>query len=306
MKKSDGTEDPSAPWVRVTVRGVVEYLSDIPDYCWNSAEIRDSKGIIHRYTHLVNYDETFVNAYNNNEIIVVEEGSPVAQLCTWNQCDYHHLHYEMEENGKFLSPLASIIPHQDGEIPQIVSISFAVNNSGSNGNNWVPLNTVDPQGCTVVSGGVDIIAGICDRDRAGSSHPGTETLWVYNIRWRACSESNPNCSWIDTYPLDEIPSDWGAVNKNNYFTSSYFSVNAPWISDDSYCQKTSLYAVVTNFVGGIPDKAGFWDTGKIPDGKYIVSVEATDFAGRTVVSSVSVCVRNNSRPSPPKDFRIQP
>jgi hypothetical protein len=215
----------------------------------------------------------------------------------------------MEENGKFLNPLASIVPHQDGEIPQVVSISFAVNNSGSDNNNWAPLNAVGPQGCTVVSGQVDIVVDIRDRDRAGSNHPGTETLWVYNIRWRACPESDPDCPWNNTYSFNDMPVNW--QNKNNEWTSAYFSVNSPWISDSDYCKKTSLYGVVTNFVGGIPDKAGFWDTGKIPDGNYIVSVEATDFAAKTVKSSAKVCVRNNaapsagSPPSSPKDLRIR-
>jgi hypothetical protein len=275
----------------------------------NFTAIRDASGVIHRYAHLEHnsYSPTFVIAYNNQTIAA--EGSSIAKLYRWNDCGYHHLHYEVEENGKFLNPLASITPHQDGEVPQIVSISFAVNNSGNNSNNWVPLNTVDPQGCTVVSGGVDIIADIRERDRAGSNHPGTETLWVYNIRWRACPESNPNCPWNNTYSFNDMPVSWN--DGNNKWTSAYFSVNSPWISDSDYCKKTLLYGVVTNFVGGTPDKTGHWDTGKIPDGKYIVSVEATDFAGKIGKASIKVCVRNNvppsslSLPSSPKDLRIR-
>jgi hypothetical protein len=211
-----------------------------------------------------------------------------------------------------MSPLACITPHQDGELPQIVSIFFAVNNSGffavnssgSNSHDWVPLNTVDPQGCTVVYGEVDIVAQIRDRDSAGSNHVGTKTLWVHNVRWRACPESNPNCPWNNTYLFDSMPTTWFSQGHNNA-SSAYFSVSKPWESEEDYCLETPLYAVVTNFVGGIPDKAGFWDTGKIPDGNYVVSVEATDFAGKTAVSSVNVCVRNNVPPSSPGNLRIQ-
>jgi hypothetical protein len=253
MYQSNGTENPSAPWVRVTVGGVVEDLIDIPNTNQNFATIRDANGVVYRYEHLEHnsYAQTFRDSHDNQTIAV--EGSPIAKLYRWNDCDYHHLHYETEGNAKFLNPLASIVPHQDGEIPQIVSISFAVNNSGSNSNSWVPLNTIDPQGCTVVSGGVDIIADIRDRDRAGSNHPGTETLWVYKIRWRACPESNPDCPWNNTYSFNDMPVSWN--DGNNEWTSAYFSVNSPWISDSDYCQKRALWCR-DQFRRGIPDKAG--------------------------------------------------
>jgi hypothetical protein len=100
-----------------------------------------------------------------------------------------------------------------------------------------------------------------------------------------------------------MPTTWFSQGHNNA-SSAYFSVSKPWESEEDYCLETPLYAVVTNFVGGIPDKAGFWDTGKIPNGNYVVSVEATDFAGKTAVSSVNVCVRNNVPPSSPRNLRI--
>lgn len=301
MYESNGKEDPTAPWVRMMGGGVAEALYNMPNTNSNFTTIRDAGGVIHRYGHLEynSYSPMFVIAYNNQTKLA--EGSAIAKLYRWNDCDYHHLHHEMEENGRFLNVLARIAPHSDLDPPEIAAIIFAKNNSVP----WRGFERARPDGCTVVSGEVDILAEIRDRDRAGSSHPGTETLWVYDIRWRACPESNPNCQWINTYRLDEIPTDWGIDNKNNPYTSAYFSVDAPWVSDSDYCRKTSLYVVLTNFKGGLPDKDGCWNTGKIPDGNYVIGVEATDFAGNTVVSSAKVCVRNGGTPGSPKDLRIR-
>jgi len=298
MHEADGGENMSAPWVRVTVGGVVEEFVNIPGCDCNFSSIRDASGVIYRYGHLEydSYDPAYV--INKNQGIVVYEGSPIAKLVRWNECDYHHLHYEMEKDSNFLNPLKGITPHQDLDPPEIAAIFFAQNNS----NPWVPFQDMGSSGCTVVNGEVDIIAQIRDRDRAGSTHPGTETVWVYNVRWRACPESNPNCPWNDTYPMDNIPESW--KEGNNEYTSAYFSVNDPWVSDSDYCQKTWLYAVVTNFKGGVPDQAGCWDTKNFPDGRYLVSVEARDFTNNPSVLTVTVCV-DNSRLNAPKGLRIQ-
>jgi hypothetical protein len=299
MYEADGSEDMSAPWVRVTVGGKVEEFLNIPDCDCNYSSIRDTNGVIYRYGHLEynSYDPAYL--INKNQGTVVNEGSAIAKLFRWNECDYHHLHYEMKNGSNFLNPLAGITPHQDLDSPQIAAIFFAKNNSGP----WVPLRDVGSSGCTLVNGEVDIIAKILDRDRAGSNHPGTKTVWVHNVRWRACPESNPNCPWNDTYPMDNIPESW--MEGNNEYTSAYFSVNDPWVSDSDYCQETWLYAVVTNFKGGVPDQAGCWDTKNIPDGRYLVSVEASDFTNNPPsVLTVTVCV-DNSRLDAPKGLRIQ-
>ncbi len=301
MYEADGDENMSAPWVRVAVGGIVEEFVNIPDCDCNYSSIRDTNGVIYRYGHLEynSYDPAYV--INKNQGNVVSEGSPVAKLFRWNECDYHHLHYEMYEmknGGNFLNPLVGITPHQDLDSPKI-GIFFAENNSDP----WVPLQDVGPSGCTVVYGEVDIIAKILDRDRAGSDLPGTKTLWVHNVRWRACPESNPNCQWNNTYSFDKIPELW--VEGNNEYASAYFSVRDPWVSNSDYCQETWLYAVVSNFQGGMPDQTGCWDTRNIPDGKYLVSVEAADFTNNPPrVLTVTVCV-DNSRLDTPKGLRIQ-
>ena len=308
---SGGGENPSASQVMVTVGGLVEDLAKHEYSDINYVAIRDGNGVVYRYMHLdYNTYEPPIVLGNN-----VTAGSPIAKLIKWNQCDYHHLHYEIQDGDHFVNPLAGITPHVDSEPPEVGGILFARDDNEGNSDPWDKLAEVDPKGCTVVRGKVDIIAQIRDRDSAGSNHPGTRTLWVHHVRWRACPESNPNCSWNDTYSFDTMPAEWCDA-KNNAATLAYFSVIDPWKSSSVYCQETDLYAIVTNFkndASGMsrPDRAGSWDTKTVPDGNYFVSVEAKDFAGNTSLPMIPICVHvnndassNGGPPGSPKGLRI--
>jgi hypothetical protein len=306
-----GGANPSASQVVVSAGGVVVAIAKDEGSDINYVAIRDANGVVYRYVHL-EYDtyESSIVLGNN-----IPAGTPIAKLFKWDECDYHHLHYEIEEGGLYINPLAGITPHVDSEPPQVGSISFARDDNAGNSDPWDQLAEVDPKGCTVVRGKVDIIARIHDRDSAGSNHPGTRTLWVRNVRWRACPESNPNCSWNDTCSFDTMPTEWHDT-KNNAATLAYFSVTDPWQSSSDYCQRTDLYAIVTNSksdANGMPkpDQAGSWDTRTVPDGNYFVSVEAKDFAGNTS-SPMTTCVLVNNGassdgipPTSPKGFRIR-
>ena len=285
--KSDGTEDGSAPWVRVAVTGTVSSLSDNASTLYNGTTIQGNNGVAYRYWHLEggSYHVDYVD--NNDNGTAVSAGDAIAKLVRWG-CDYHHLHYDLEQGGNYLSPLADITPNPDPDAPEIAAIGFAQDNSDP----WVVFGPVNTGGCAVVSGATDVIAQIRDRDDVGSTAAGAATLWVYDVRWRACPDSDPTCPWQTTHVFDSMPTGWGV--KGNAASAAYWSDRAPWDSDSNYCAATWLYAVVTNFVGGVPDTGGNWDTASAtyPDGSYSVSVEATDFAGNVSVYNTRACVQN--------------
>jgi len=284
--RADGTVDSTAPWARAPVGGTVTYLSDGAATLYNGAAVQGIDGVTYRFWHLEHgsYDPSFVTNFNNGTAVAPNDR--IAQLVRW-VCDYHHLHYDLTRGAEYLSPLADITPHHDAESSQIAALYFVRDNSDP----WVEFRTLDPGGCVLVTGAVDILAQIRDRDNAGSSLTGAQTVWVRTIRWRACPESSPDCPWHDTYGFDSMPTAWGSAG--NAFSSAYFSTRTPWNSDSNYCAATWLYAVVTNFVGGMPDAAGNWDTTVIPDSTYTVSIEATDFAGNVRVATTRACVQNN-------------
>lgn len=282
---SSGAQDPSAPWILVTVSGTVNQLSDIASTLYNGTTIQGTNGVDYRYWHLQNgsYDPTYVNNFNNGTNVAA--GDQIARVVRWT-CDYHHLHYDLESGTNYLDPLADITPNPDPDTPEIDAIEFAQDNS----NPWIQLNPASPGGCTVVSGQVDIIVKLRDQDNAGSTLAGANTLWVHNLRWRACPETNPNCTWQDTHAFNNMPTAWGT--QGNASSAAYFSNRTPWDSDSNYCATTWIYGVVTNFVGGAPNANGNWDTTTVADGSYTISVEATDFAGNVTTYSTRVCVQN--------------
>jgi len=303
---SNNSVDPTAPWVFATVRGTVEEIQGACNQTEDSTSyytsIKGADGLTYRYGHLqrCSYDPDLVFKANNGQ--EVEAGSPIAQLVRWYVCDYHHLHYDILKNDRFVNPLAGITPHDDGEPAEIAGIFFA--RSGSDP--WEEIRDRNLEGCLAVSGEVEIIAQVRDRDSAGSN----QTLWVRNILWRACPESDPDCAWTNTYSFDEIPIEWNTTGNNRY-TSAYFSVRDPWVSIDDYCQQAWFYAVVTNFVGGRPDGDGSWNTRTIFDGGYLLSLKAIDFGGNETTYTTKVCVNNGRRgddvpPGAPNGFRISP
>jgi hypothetical protein len=285
--RADGTEDPSAPWVRVTISGTVSYLKDKTGTTDNGTTIQGTDGITYRYWHMAHgsYHANYVTHYNNGTAVAA--GDRISKLYHWS-CDYHHLHYDLISGTNYLDPLADITPNPDPDPPEIQAIGFAQDNS----NPWVLFNSVGPGGCTVVSGAADIVAQIRDRDDAGSTLAGADTLWVHNVRWRACPDSTPACAWQTTHAFDDMPTAWDV--HGNASTSAYFSNRAPWDSDSNYCAATWLYGIVTNFSGGTPNVAGNWNTSAIPDGSYSVSVEATDFTGSVTVRNARACVQNGA------------
>jgi hypothetical protein len=308
-------EDPTAPYVRVAVSGKVSKI-DIdeadPYDQYNGLTIIGDDGVTYRYWHLEHdsFDSNFIVSHNNGNPVTV--GDHIAKLVRWG-CDFHHLHYELESNGTYLNPFAGMAPHQDTAPPQIADVLFAEGNRNTGyDSTWKELPKDPQRACTVVSGKVDIIVQYRDRDDAGSTLRGASTLGVYNLLWRACPDSNPDCPWVNTRAFDDMPTAWGPNgNDRATATTTFYSVNFPWISnpDPSHCNADWLYAIVTNFdLNGNPDKSASWDTTKVSNGSYTVSVKAIDFAGNKTCYSKKACVQNAQTPpdvlSPPSDLRI--
>lgn len=299
----DGFNSNTAENVNATVGGMVltPPVDDGTGYGGKTLTVTGADGTLYRYKHIhpsSMFDSLVSDSLNG---VPVQPGEQIGRVARWGFCDFHHLHYELEHNGEYLNPLATITPNLDPDPPEITGLSFAEDDKEDHLlDDWIPLVTTNAEGCTVVRGKVDIVAKLLDRDDAGQSLPGAATLGVYRIGWRVCPADSPDCDWLDTYTFDRMDVGWG---ESNGLTWAYYSARSPWESDSDYCKETWLYAVVTNHKSNVnattgvqrllPSREGTWDTTQIPNGRYIVSVHATDFAGNSSLPfSKEVCVDN--------------
>jgi hypothetical protein len=285
MMNLDGTENAAAPWVRGTVGGSIVSFSNAAGSLYNGATITGDDGSTYRYWHLEfdSYDATFVTNFNNGTPMAANDR--IAKVVRWG-CDYHHCHYDLFDATNFINPLADVTPNPDPNPPVIQAISLVQNNVMP----WTAFSPVASGGCIVVTGNVDIIGQMRDRDDAGSALTGATTAFTRNLRWRACPGSSPACAWTDTRDYATLP--LAIAGGGNAFSAAAFSNSAPYDSDSNYCATTWNYGIVTNFAAGTADAAGRWDTTALADGSHTVSVQATDFAGNVTVSSVLACVQN--------------
>jgi hypothetical protein len=244
----------------------------------------------YRYLHLEHqsYFATFVDSYFRDDR--VQSGTPVARVNPWT-CDYQHLHYDVTDDTapggpRYLNPLRDIDfdSRPDGQAPEISKIKLAKHN----GSRWTAINNFR-RACIVVMGKVDIIAKLRDRDDAGSDLPGATNVGVYDLHWRACPESTPDCPWNDTHSFEDMPVGW--ESPDNPDTKAQFSTTPQWVSDFSECS-TSVNQ--TFMVPTSSSSTASWDTtdGTYPDGSYLVSVEASDIAGNISVKTIHACVAN--------------
>lgn len=282
---------PEAPYAVVTVGGTIFSVNREDQLGrMNEVLIDGEDGTRYRYGHLA-YG-TFVGAFADAVPSgIVLAGTPIAQIYFWG-CDYHHLHYEREVSGlKYLNPLADIVPNPDDVPPQIEKIHFANRNVARWGEFGPPSTTAgDPPACTVVNGNVDIVAKLVDRDDAGEPPTTLDAgnVGVYNLRWRVCPESTPNCtSWNDTHRFDEMPVSW--VIAANADTRRQFSATPNWVTTANECSA----AIDDTFRIATDQTLSAWDTTAQPDGNYTVSIEATDIVGNVTTSTALACVQNN-------------
>lgn len=282
-----GTVDATAPWVVASVGGTVTALGDAANTNYNGTIISGTDGITYRYWHIQNgsYDANYVLAFNNGTAVAA--GNQIAQIVRWG-CDFHHLHYDLQNATSFLSPLATITPNPDLMPTEISSVGLGQPGTSP----WAQFTPAAPGACTVVSGDVDVVPQLRDRDDAGSTLTGAATLGTYDLRWRACPDGTPNCTWLTTHRFDDMPLAWGSAA--NIGSAAQFSTASPWISDSNYCAATWLYPVPTHWAAGAPSALTHWATAGLPNGSYSVSVEATDFAGNVSVRNVHACVQNGA------------
>jgi hypothetical protein len=287
MMNADGTENAAAPWVRATVAGSIDSYSNSPATAYNGATVDGDDGSTYRYWHLEydSYDPTFVTNFNNGDPVAANDR--IAKVVRWS-CDYHHCHYDLYDATNYINPFADITPNPDPNAPLIQSIALVQNNVMP----WSTFSPVSSGGCIVVSGNVDVIGQIRDRDDAGSALTGATTAFTRNLRWRACPDATPGCAWVDTRDYATLPLAIGGGG--NAFSTAAFSNLAPYDSSSDYCATTWNYGIVTNFAAGTANTAGRWDTTAVADGAYTVSIEATDFAGNTTVRNVHACVQNGA------------
>jgi hypothetical protein len=282
---ADGTVNAAAPWSRATHAGVVNSFAN-GNTTYNFAYVEPGGGPVYLYGHLQmdSYDPDFVTNFNNGTPIAAND--EIAKIVRWS-CDYHHHHYEIQQGGTtLLSPYPIIgAANPDTELPVIDDITFAQDNSDP----WVVLAPAAAGACAPVTGLVDVVAKIKDRDAAGSALAGASTNWVRNIRWRACADGAACGAWIGTHVYDDMPFTWWSTNAP---ARAAYSTRAPWVSSADYCADGWQYGIVTNFAAGLADTAGRWDTTAVANGAYTVNVEATDFAGNTTVRNRRACVQN--------------
>lgn len=295
--------EPEAPYAVVTVAGKIFHVNkEDQTGRLNEVQIDGDDGTRYVYGHLA-YG-TFLGVFADDQWrdVRVEAGTKIAQIYFWG-CDYHHLHYELRVGtAKFVNPLADVVPNPDGFPPQIEEIHFA-NRNLARWSEFVPPSPTaanDPQACTVVKGSVDIVAKLVDRDDAGAPTTMLDAgnVGVYNLRWRVCPESAPNCTaWNDTHTFSEMLTSW--TLPANQDTRNQFSSTPNWVTTANECSASidDAYRIAT-------DKPLLpWDTTAQPDGNYTVSIEATDIAGNKTTRTALACVQNT--PSCTTDLMVR-
>jgi hypothetical protein len=286
-----------APYVVVTVGGKVEAVQMNPDDRDNYLMIRSNDGS-RRYVYAHLEASTIpiplklkINGTNLNQPNAwpeLEEGAKIAQLTNMFPCDFDHVHYEVQQINEdqsltVLNPLLDIDPNEDLVDPEIVKIHLAQHD----GTKWneIPQNP-DSDSCTTVSGKIDIVVEVMDRDGGASNQLGVNKVGLHDVRWRACR--NLFCRWKKTHVFDEMPANW--TIGGNQVTARHFSTDNPWPSTFGFCgdmQGNKTFIVLTSFT-----ETGSWDTDNYPNDEYEVSVKAKDLANNSVTDSIKVCVDN--------------
>jgi hypothetical protein len=303
----DGFNIPSAPVVVVTVGGTVEHALMNPVSKDNYVMIRDASGKhIYRYAHLeystispkvTIHANNMPSGLTEDERLdqaqfwpALQEGDELAKLSNLFTCGFNHLHYEIQrvnEDGSLslINPLRDIRPRPDATAPEIVGIFLAKHNDPRW--NEIPRDP-GPNACTVVSGDVDIVVEIADRDDGGSVQMGVNNVGIHRLRWQVCKSTV--CNWKETHTFDAMPAGW--TFQNNQSTAKHFSTSAPWTSSSSFCHDRSgnrTFMVPTSFSSN-----GTWSTasGDFDNAEYKVRVEARDIENNKVKREICVKVQN--------------
>jgi len=312
----DGTS--GAPDVFATVSGVVVNM-DMTEFGRDNyirIEATDRKSF-YIYGHLEyssvsqslieSYNETVVNGDGESEEddapnpLLVNAGDRIGKVRNAFACDFDHLHYQLDEklpSGKFITrnPLIGIEPEPDAFSPEL-EIHLAKRVTAGEIVSRSEIKIEDPQMCTAVSGDVEVIAEVHDRDDANSTLAGAGNVGLYDLKWRACTVESPDCEWNNTHTYDWMPPAWeDSINVNNpapkrfSFETPWETKPEPWLEPkkNEQCPLTSqdrTFVILTSFDPGPWKTAG-------AHGEYIVSVKASDLADNVTTRSVKVCIED--------------
>ena len=291
---------PATPWVVATVGGAVTCTHYGGVTLSNECNIEGDDGISYKYLHLHYDSETDLGSGGADSAIHVNNGShinaggKIAYVEEFPLPDgvfFNHLHYELTRGDKRINPLRDITPLADYERPVISSVGFGKHNSDP----WESFPIEGDPPCHVVSGKVSIVAKVADLDNAA-----TCTLGIYRLRWKACPDSDPNCAmaWKPMYMFDEMQKDWSDLPGNAMSEAQFSSRRnhlGDWESTWDYCTKT-VFMIPTNWIpksGSVNDEPsvdGAWET--VGTGRYLITIEATDFADNVGLKTENVCVSN--------------
>ncbi|WP_372364650.1 peptidoglycan DD-metalloendopeptidase family protein [Candidatus Uabimicrobium sp. HlEnr_7] len=250
------------------------------DLYWEIA-IVDEEGFLWQYHH-VDYDsipKSIFDAYKAKGSIA--SGTLIGEVVYWPVKAYgknfHHIHVNvLDRDGNFLNPLLFLLPLEDSTAPVIENIYFVQDEKNS---------ALSPRS---LSGNVDIIAKAEDKM---DNQP--YQLTIYKMEYEVVSvDKSHKLPKTKLWQFDRLPGG-GDINKDVYsvYKESFYA-GGQYLSTSGNYYSRKFYIVVTNQNSGKVSKNGFWQTNKLPNGKYIVTVHATDFNGNTTSKSIDVEIKN--------------
>jgi hypothetical protein len=306
----------------VTVAGVVAGAQMIENGRDNWVRIAAADGkTFYVYSHLEYWSLSQLLLEHLNETSVDEVGDPetrqlrldgsnalrvnpgdrIGKVRNAFACNYDHLHYQIDEkleSGKYITrnPLVEIIPNPDEYEPE-VKIHLAKRVADGDVVTRTKIELEAAPACTIVTGDLDIIAEVHDRDDAGSTDSGAGNVGLYDLKWRACPVGSPDCDWNMTHTYDSMPPEWQNSGSVKNPAPTRFSFEAPWATKPEpwlmpkageQCPLPSedrTFVIVTSF-----ESPGPWHTAGADEGEYVLSVKASDLADNTTTSSINVCI----------------
>ncbi len=255
---------------------------------WEVA-IRDEQGFLWQYHHVErnSIPNQVCDAYKNGGSIAT--GAIIGKVVYWPAKSYgtnfHHIHLNvLDGNGKFINPFQFLVAPADMIAPTIDEIYF----TEDEGSQTIAKNAL--------RGDIDIIARAQD---LMDDQPYQQTIYKmeYEIQSLSGKSVFPKTA---LWKFDSLPGG-SDINKDVFtvYKRSFWAGNK-YLSTSGNYSRREFYFIVTNQQNGKVVTSGAWHTnakdakGKAlyPNGKYRVTVHATDFNGNTTSKSVEVEVKN--------------
>ena len=250
------------------------------DLYWEVA-IVDEQGFLWQYHHVDRntIPQNIFDAYKTKSPIA--SGTFIGKVVYWPVKAYgknfHHIHVNvLDRDGNFMNPLLFLLPLEDSTAPVIENIYFVKDE----GTSAISANSL--------SGNIDIIAKAEDKI---DNEP--YQLTIYKMEYEVVSaDKKHKLPKTKLWQFDRLPGG-GDINKDVHtvYKKSFYASGEYLYTSGNYYSR-NFYIVVTNQNSGKVSGNGFWDTTKLPNGKYTVTVHATDFNGNTTSKSIDVQIKN--------------